>query len=57
MFLVRVGFTPDLTWDFPSNDSGLHSENGMGLPCHFYFDIMFICFALCPKTFFQSILK
>lgn len=52
MLLVRVGFTPNLTWDFPVNDSGLGSENGMLLPCHFWFEVMFIWFVPCSKTFF-----
>lgn len=56
MVLVRVRFAPNLTGDFPSNDSGLRSENGMWLPCHFYFDVTFICFGSCTKISFQSIL-
>lgn len=57
MLLVRVEFTPNLTWDFPVNDSGLCSENGMLLPCHFWFEVMFIWFVPCPKTFFPILLK
>lgn len=52
MLLVRVGFPPNATWDFPFNDSGLRSENGMLLPCHFWFGVVFIWFVPCLKTFF-----
>lgn len=45
-------FLPNLTWDFPSIVSDLHSEIGMWLPCHFQFDLMLI-----SKDAFQSISK
>lgn len=45
-------FPPNLTWDFLSNESDLHSEIGMWLPCHFQFHLM-----LSPKTLSNPSLK